>query len=88
MAFVSQNDLEFISHVVADTFNTRRASLQSKLSEYQLDVYFLTDFERRGCGTIRAYIESFNFEKFTPETRQTGGKFFAFCDLFTVRNFI
>ena len=58
--------------------------MKDKLKIYELDVYFLSDSERRGPGTIRAYVESFHFDKFTPEQMRTGGKYVSFCDIFKV----
>ena len=68
----------------AERFQACRAALQEKLANYRLDLYFLNDFHRRGPGTIRANLESFGFEHFTPATRQTGGQYLAYSKLFTV----
>lgn len=84
MQFVGENDFNHLPRSVKDRFFIRRFSLKSRLKVYQLDVFFLSDSEKRGPGTIRAYVESFDFEKFSPEQRRTGGKYVSFCDLFVV----
>ena len=86
MQYVSSQDFACCSSCVEDTFIRKKTELKQKLSEYDLDVFFLSDSSRRGVGTIRAYIQSFDFEKFSKEDRLAGGSYFASCQLFKVSN--
>ena len=84
MQFVTEKHFEHLPCEVAAAFVERRYLLKVKLKIYQLDVYFLSDSDRQGPGTIRGYIESFDFDKFTQEQLRTGGKYVSFCELFKV----
>lgn len=84
MQFVTSKDFEGCPNDVEAAFKERRQELVDRLVDYDLDAYFLSDSALRGTGTIRANIESFNFERFSVEDRQHGGKYMAFCDLFKV----
>lgn len=84
MQYATEKDFEHLSSLVGEKFVSRRMLLKQKLKVYELDVFFLSDAERRGRGTIRAYIESFHFDKFSPSQLQTGGKYVSFCDIFKV----
>lgn len=84
MPFVTEEDFEHLPRIVTDIFITRRNLLKERLKMYQLDAFFLSDAERRSRGTIRAYIESFHFDKFSPTERETGGKYVSFCEIFRV----
>ena len=86
--FVTEEDFSHLPQCVAQKFTEKRKEMKEKLKIYQLDVYFLNDSERRGVGTIRMHIESFDFEKFSWRQRGTGGKYFAFCDIFKVCSFL
>ena len=84
MRFVSEEDFAHLPCDVTATFFARRNLLKDKLKKYELDAFFLSDSHRRGHGTIRGYIESFHFDKFTPNQYETGGKYVSFCDIFKV----
>ena len=84
MPFVSEKDFEHLPSVVFDTFVTRRRLLKERLKIYQLDAFFVSDAERRAPGTIRAYIESFHFDKASASQLETGGKYVSFCDIVRV----
>ena len=84
MSFVKESHFAHLPHVVAEQFIAKRLLLKGKLMKYQLDAFFLSDAELRGRGRIRAYVESFNFENFSPKQRRTGGKYMSFCDIFQV----
>ena len=84
MWFVSKEDFAHLPCDVTVTFLARRNLLKDKLKKYELDAFFLSDSHRGGRGTIRGYIKSFHFDKFTPNQYETGGKYVSFCDIFKV----
>lgn len=84
MQFVTEKDFEHLPSDVTTTFLERRHLLMDKLKIYELDAFFVSDSDRRGPGTIRAYVESFHFDKFTVHQMETGGKYVSFCDIFKV----
>ena len=88
MKFVAEKDFEHLHHLVRDAFFEMRVLLNDKLKKYQIDAFFLSDSDRRGRGSIRAYVESFDFERFSPKDCQTGGKYVSFCDIFLVCIFL
>lgn len=84
MNFAGAKDFEHLPPIVTEKFFEGRIVLKDKLKIYELDVFFLSDLEKRGPGSIRAYIESFHFDKFSPDQYETGGKYMSFCDIFWV----
>ena len=84
MQYVTEKHFDHLASDVTDTFIERRHFFKDKLKIYELDVYFLSDSERWGPGTIRAYLKSFHFDKFTRDQLQTGGKYVSFCNIFKV----
>lgn len=84
MPFVTEKDFEHLPSVVTETFMTQRSLLKERLKRYELDAFFISDYDRRSPGTIRAYIESFHFDKFSASQLETGGKYVSFCDIYRV----
>ena len=75
---LGEEDFAHLPCDVTVTFFARRNLLKDKLKKYELDAFFLSDSHRRGRGTIRGYIKSFHFDKFTPNQYETGGKYVSF----------